>query len=164
MKKYGDFKQAIQVPPHLAGRSFERTGYDVLPPEAALEPAISIRNDQSFEEMDDFFALFDEIGSRLEGKTVYVHSIPGAAPGLAYFLANLTPAPILLDPYTMVFSSDVQARFLEHFESIVGEIHCIVSETRDTSTPELDLFLRANPDADTEQMSFRGIPIYIICR
>jgi hypothetical protein len=164
LKKYGDFEQAMEVPPHLAGKSFAKTGYDVLPREAALEPAISIRDDQTFKEMDDYFVLFEEIGSRLEGKTVYVHSIPGAAPGLAYFFADLTPAPIFLDPYTMVFSSDVQTRFLEHYETIVGEIHCVVSEARDISTPELELFLRANPEAEIEQMSFRGIPIHIVCR
>jgi hypothetical protein len=164
LKKYSDFDRAKEVSPLLAGRSFERTGYDILPSEAALEPAVTIRDDQTFEDMDDFFILLDKLGNHLEGKTVYVHSIPGAAPGLAYFLADLTPAPILLDPYTMVFSSDVQTRFLEHFDSIVGRIDCIVSAARDASAFERTLFLRAHPKADIEQLDFRSTSVHIVCQ
>ena len=60
----------------------------MLPEKVALEHAVTPRDHASVEEMDDFFVLFDGIGDQLADKIVYVHSVPGAAPGLAYFLAE----------------------------------------------------------------------------
>jgi hypothetical protein len=64
----------------------------------------------------------------------------------------------------MVFSSDVQAHFLERFETIVDHVHCIVSESQDYSYPEARLLLDTIPKAAIEQGAFTNSPIQIICR
>jgi hypothetical protein len=160
--KYRESSATTAVPERLRGGSFERTGYRRLPERVSLEASVTPRDLSSVIEMSDHFAMLDAVKRELRSKVTFIHSLPGVEPGFGYFFGDIVPAPVLLDPSTMVVSSEVRTRFLEHFRAIAAEVGCIVA----TGTPpeELELFLRSAPGAAVTRFTFRGQDIQIACR
>ena len=86
-------------------------------------------------------------------------SFPHVDPGLVYFLADLSPAPILVDPTTMVFSSEDRARFFQHFRGVADQVDFLV--TIDPKLPELRFFRATHPGA-TVVTRVLGTKMYFI--
>jgi hypothetical protein len=160
--KYRESSATTAVPERLRGGSFERTGYRHLPERVSLEASVTPRDLASVIEMSDRFAMLDRVTRELRSRVTLIHSLPGVEPGFGYFFGDIDPAPVLLDPSTMVVSSEVRSRFLEHFRAIAAEVGCIVA----TGTPpaELELFLHSAPEAATTRLTFQDQDIYLACK
>jgi hypothetical protein len=162
LRKFAPFERAVNVPGEMEGVQ-ERMGYQSLPAEIALEAAISVRDERSVYGMHDYFSAFAEMREPLKGKTVYVHSLPGAVPGFLSFLLDVTPAPVLLDPM-MVANADIRERFVEHYETIVDEVDCIVADERAFAIPEVHWLLEASPRPKVSRRAAGGAYIGMVCR
>ncbi len=66
--------------------------------------------------MPAFIQLMDSIHAIIGNRVTYVAGFPRVYPGLVYFVADLNPAPIPLEPYTMVLTQQQRLAFLATFE------------------------------------------------
>ena len=53
--------------------------------------------------------------------------IDGLHPGAAYFLADLKPAPILLEPPTMIMNERLLGEYLDFYEAHLSEVEAVVA-------------------------------------
>jgi hypothetical protein len=117
--------------------------------------------------MPQFIQLMDRIHAIIGNRTTYVQDVPGGFPGLLYpgliyFVADLTPAPIPLDPYTLVFNEPQRRAYLAYFgQYVLPRTQALV--TSDLSSPEAADFLSRYRHADrTITLSFAGRPYYVV--
>jgi hypothetical protein len=134
------------------GVALRRTGYPVLAQTApySVQPTVSAK--ELFNALDELHAIGDH------GK-VYVSSFPYIYPGTAYFLADLMPAPVSTDYFTMLISDQDRARFVEHFWTIADQVDYIV--TTDRKIPEVDAFLAVHPGATFIRRTLSDHPYFI---
>jgi hypothetical protein len=153
LRKFTVVDTAVPTLPVGQSPAFDRLGYYHIAPEQQFlhEPLVYVA---------DLLAAMDNLHT-LEGK-VYVHSFPHTSPGLVYFLADLYPPPIYVDPSTMVFSEDVMQLFMQQFETIIPDVDHIISTQLEL--PEVEVFLAANPEATIQEYTFGGQTYYIISR
>src|SRR5262249_30017678 len=97
-------EKVAATPPTLAD---QRVGAGVW-----ARPACSQRLS---EPMKDFIDLANEMRSLIGDRVTYVEDFPAGYPGIIYFVAGLTPAPIPLDQHTMVFTEQQDLRYLSVF-------------------------------------------------
>lgn len=164
LAKYRAPSTMTAVPDHLRGGSFERTGYQALPERVSLEASVTPRDFKSVVEMSHYFSMLDAVTRGLGAKVTFIHSLPGVEPGFGYFFGDIEPAPVLLDPSTMVVSSEVRSRFLEHFQTIVDDIGCIVATGGSFPPPEVELFSQSTRDVAMTRVTFRDHDIHIACK
>jgi hypothetical protein len=113
--------------------------------------------------MPRFIRLMNEIHRIVGDRVTYVVDFPDAYPGLVYLVADLRPAPIPLEPYTMVltvpqrdaFYADFQARVLPRIQALV---------TSDLTRSEAQYFLALNENAQRVTLDYRGKPYYVLRR
>jgi hypothetical protein len=110
--------------------------------------------------MRDFLTDASEMRDLIGGRKTLVVSHPAGAPGLIYFMADLTPAPFLLDKVMMVVNSNVEAEVEADMKKRVAEYQAVVAE--DANTPEADIFLAGHPGAQTVHRSVAGKPYVIM--
>jgi hypothetical protein len=85
------------------------------------------------------------IGSRTTYVADYPHGIAGF-PGFVYFVADLTPAPVLYDKYMTVLNEPQLIAYMRYFQaSVLPHIQALV--TSSLGTPEARFFLRHYPGA-----------------
>jgi hypothetical protein len=70
--------------------------------------------------MPGFIRLMDHIHAIVGNRVTYVVGFPSGYPGIVYFVADLNPAPIPLDPYTLIFTH----RKDRHSWRISGSMFC----------------------------------------
>jgi len=111
--------------------------------------------------MPDFIALMNKLHSIIGGRTTYVVSFPDGYPGLIYFVADLNPAPIPLDPHTMVLNEPQRRAFLRDFRaSVLPRTQALV--TSKLSAAEARIFLKRYPGARRIALTYSGHPYWVL--
>jgi hypothetical protein len=113
------------------------------------------------EPMPSFLRLMDEIHAIVGDRVTYVADFPGGYPGAVYFVADLSPAPIPIDPYTMVFTAQQRADFLATFRSgVLPHVRALI--TSNLADPEVRSFLQRYPRARNVTLGYSGAPYYVL--
>ncbi len=113
------------------------------------------------EPMGQFLALMDKVHAVVGNRTAYVASFRGGYPGIVYFVADLTPAPVPLDLHTMVFTAQQRNAYLATFR------HRVLPHTQALLTTTLTgnvvrNFLQQYPHARTITLTYAGRPYYVL--
>jgi len=108
-------------------------------------------------------AFMDYLHAIIGSRTTYVVSFPAAYPGLVYFVADLTPAPVPIDVHTMVMNMPQYVAYLADFQSSV------LPKTGALVTPSLDAaearyFLDRYPGAREILLSYGDQLLYVLIR
>jgi hypothetical protein len=113
--------------------------------------------------MRDFIHLMNRIHQLVGHRTTYVVGFPTGYPGIVYFTADLNPAPIPLDPYTMVMNVPELKSFLATFESsVLPRTQALV--TSKLSAPEARDFLRRYQHRRKFVLHYGRYPYYVLIR
>jgi len=113
--------------------------------------------------MPRFIGLMNAIHAVVGDRPAYVASFPDGYPGLVYFVADLNPAPISVEPNTLVltraelvaYSSDFVKRVLPQTQALL---------TADLGRQEAEAFLAAYKNARKVVFTYRGKPYYVLLR
>ena len=147
-------RHAATASPHvpLPGVGFQRASATL-----ADEPIVAGANSGPMHDfLADASALHDLVGRR---PTV----VQGAGPyftGLVYFMADLTPAPILYDVETMVINDRIQSAAWAHLRKHIGEVDCVIATS--PSVFEAQVFLAANPSVSVRQVRLGATQVYVM--
>lgn len=113
--------------------------------------------------MANFIVLMNRLHSIVGNRTTYVADFPHAYPGLVYFVADLTPAPVLFDKYTTVLNEPQLNAYMAYFKTtVLPQTQAIL--TAHLATPEAQFFLRRYPAARRITLRFAGEPYYVLLR
>ena len=113
--------------------------------------------------MREFAAIINRLHQVVGNRRVYVANfIDGLYPGAAYFFADLKPAPILLEPSTMVINKRLLAEFLDYYRAHISEVEAVVAVY--PNLPELKEFRRAYPDHRTVKIPYSYGSITVLIR
>jgi hypothetical protein len=113
--------------------------------------------------MTRFMAFMDHLHAIIGGRVTYVVSFPAGYPGLVYFAADLTPAPVPVDVHTMVMNVPQYRAYLADFRSSV------LPRTGALVTPSLGAaeardFRDFYRNARLIALTYRGKPLYVLIR
>ena len=118
---------------------------------------------QSTASMPTFVLLMDRIHAIVGDRVTYVVDFPDAYPGLIYFVADLDPAPIPLEKFTMILTQPQRLAFLADFEErVLPQTEALL--TSSLSADETRSFLTRYKDARQMTLSYRGEPYYVMLR
>lgn len=118
---------------------------------------------QSTASMPAFVLLMDRIHAIVGDRVTYVVDFPDAYPGLIYFVADLDPAPIPLEKFTMTLTQPQRLAFLADFdEQVLPQTEALL--TSSLSADETRSFLRRYNNARQITLSYRGEPYYVMLR
>lgn len=113
--------------------------------------------------MPQFIRLMDRIHRIVGGRRTYVDSFPDSYPGLVYFAAALDPAPISLEPYTMVLTRRQLLAYLDDFRArVVPQTAALLTQDLGAAAPEQ--FRAAYPNVRKVILRYRGKPYYVLLR
>jgi hypothetical protein len=113
--------------------------------------------------MPRFIRLMNRIHRIVGDRVAYVVDFPDGYPGLVYLVADLRPAPIPLEPYTMVLTSPQRDAFYADFQMrVLPRTQALV--TSDLSATETQYFLAAYKSARRVTLEYRGKPYYVLLR
>ena len=94
-------------------------------------------------------------------RTAYVVGVPGGYPGLVYFVADLNPAPIPEDPWTLVMTAQQRAAWMADFrESVLPRTRAVITPA--LAAPAAEAFLQRYPQAREYDLSFGARPYYVL--
>jgi hypothetical protein len=112
--------------------------------------------------MRDFIRLMNRIHEIIGDRVTYVVHFPAGYPGIVYFVADLNPAPIPEDPYTMVLTKPQLRSFLATFSrSVAPRTQALV--TSDLSGGMARAFLARYPHSRLFTLNY-GRPYYVLIR
>jgi hypothetical protein len=111
--------------------------------------------------MPQLVAFMDQLHAIIGSRTTYVVSFPAGYPGLVYFAADLTPAPVPIDVHTMVMNVPQYRAYLADLRSSV------LPRTGALVTPSLGaaeaLYFRdLHPNARLITLTYLGMPLYVL--
>jgi hypothetical protein len=113
--------------------------------------------------MPDFIHLMNRIHQIVGHRSTYVVSFPTGYPGIVYFTADLDPAPIPLDPYTMVMNVPELKSFLATFESsVLPRTQALV--TSKLTAPEAVDFISRYPHSRKFILRYGRYPYFVLLR
>jgi hypothetical protein len=113
------------------------------------------------ESMPSLLPLVNRIHAIVGSRVTYVADFPGGYPGAIYFLADLRPAPIPMDLYTMVFTAQQRIAYMATFSrSVLPHIQALI--TSSLTAPEAQYFLRFYPGATKVTLAYSGQPYYVL--
>jgi hypothetical protein len=113
------------------------------------------------EPMSQFLPLANRIHTIVGNRVTYVADFPGGYPGAIYFVADLRPAPVPMDPYTMVFTVQQRAVYMATFRrSVLPHIQALI--TANLTVPEAQYFLKRYPQAKKITLRYSGQPYYVL--
>ncbi len=113
------------------------------------------------EHMRQFLLLMNQIHRIVGDRTTYVVDFPNGYPGIIYFVANLTPAPVPIDLHTMVFTESQRLAYLATFRrSVLPHTQALV--TRYLGADEAQYFLRRYPHARVIALRYQRNPYYVL--
>lgn len=113
--------------------------------------------------MADFVTLMNRIHAIVGDRTAYVADFPHTYPGIVYFVADLTPAPVLFDKYTTILNEPQLTAYLAYFRvNVLPHTQAVL--TASLRTPEARFFLRRFPGARQITLRFAAKPYYILLR
>jgi hypothetical protein len=109
--------------------------------------------------MPQLAAFMDRLHGIIGDRPTYVASFSDAYPGLVYFLADLRPAPIYLEVWTLVTNARIHDDFERFFLRHLDETKAIVTVDRDQ--PEVAEFNHRYPDHRVVSVEYRNKPLYV---
>jgi MFS family permease len=113
--------------------------------------------------ISDFITFMNHLHAIIGNRTTYVVGFPAGYPGLVYFVADLTPAPVPVDEHTMVMNIPQYQAYMTTFrDSVLPRTPALV--TQSLGAPEARYFRQFNPDARVITLTYRGTPIYVLLR
>jgi hypothetical protein len=113
--------------------------------------------------MPRLVAFMDHLHAIIGSRTTYVVSFPAGYPGLVYFAADLTPAPVPIDLHTMVMNVPQYRAYLEDFRgSVLPRTGALV--TPSLGAAEARYFRDRYASARVITLSYRGKPLYVLIR
>jgi hypothetical protein len=113
------------------------------------------------ESMPQFVRLMNHLHAIIGDRTTYVVSFHNGYPGLIYFVADLKPAPIPADPYTLVFTQQQMGAYLRTFRaSVLPQTGALV--TTNLTRPEAVYFRQRYPRARRMTLPYQGAPYYVL--
>jgi len=111
--------------------------------------------------MPQLIALMNRIHAIVGDRTTYVADVRYGYPGLVYFLADLTPAPILQDKYMTVENEPQLTAYWTYFRTnVLPRTQAVI--TADLAAPEARFFLQRYPGARRIALRFAGKPYYVL--
>lgn len=110
--------------------------------------------------MREFLEDAAELRSLLGERRTHVRTYPRVYPGLVYFMADLTPAPHLLDRFMLLITRDLEREQEAFFDRHAGEIEALIAE--DLVLPEVGSFERAHPGSVRIRRVSGGFPYYVL--
>jgi len=113
--------------------------------------------------MPRFIAFMDQLHAIIGDRVTYVVSFPAGYPGLVYFVADLTPAPVPVDVHTMVLNMPQDRAYLADFRATV------LPRTAALITPSLGAaearyFRDFYAHARVITLAYRHKPVYVLLR
>ncbi len=111
--------------------------------------------------MAQFITLMDHIHAIVGSRTTYVVGFRNGYPGLIYFVADLNPAPIPADPYTLVFTQQQLTEYLQTFQSsVLPRTQALI--TPNLHRPEAVDFMHRYPHARRITLRYQGGPYFVL--
>jgi hypothetical protein len=108
-------------------------------------------------------AFMNRLNAIIGGRTTYVVSFPAGYPGLVYFVADLTPAPVPIDLHTMVMNVPQYRAYLADFRSsVLPGTGALV--TPSLGAAEARYFRDRYANARVIKLTYRGRPLYVLIR
>jgi uncharacterized membrane protein (UPF0136 family) len=113
--------------------------------------------------MRDFIAFMNHLHAIIGNRTTYVVSFPSGYPGIVYFVADLTPAPVPIDVHTMVLNMPQYRTYLANFRSsVLPRTGALV--TPSLGAAEARYFRDFYPNARVITLTYRDKPLYVLLR
>ena len=113
--------------------------------------------------MPSFTAFMNHLHAIIGNRTTYVVSFPAGYPGIVYFVADLTPAPVPIDVHTMVLTKPQYRAYLADFRtSVLPRTAALV--TPSLGAAEARYFRDFYRSARVITLSYRGKPLYVLVR
>jgi hypothetical protein len=115
------------------------------------------------ETMPAFVSLMNKIHRLVGSRTTYVVDFPEGYPGIVYFVADLTPAPVPIDFQTMVLNVPQEVAYMAYFRTnVMPKTYAVL--TTSLAADEARYFRRAYPGVRTIRLTFTGEPYYLLLR
>lgn len=115
----------------------------------------------AYTSMPTFIQLMNHLHAIIGTRTTYVADFPDGYPGVIYFVADLNPAPIPLEPHTMVFNVPQRTAYLKYFKSNVLP-HTQALVTSSLRAVEAKYFIHRYPKAREVALTYQGAPYYVL--
>jgi uncharacterized membrane protein (UPF0136 family) len=113
--------------------------------------------------MPEFIQLMERIHTIIGDRTAYVADFPGGYPGLVYFGADLSPAPVSSDPNNSIETEPELQAFLADFRTrVLPQTQAVL--TSSIKAPEARFFLQRYPNARLITLHYGDQPYYILLR
>ena len=111
--------------------------------------------------MPRFISFMNQLHAIIGNRTTYVVSFPAGYPGVVYFVADLTPAPVPIDVHTMVMNSPQYGAYLAAFRSsVLPRTGAMV--TPSLGAPEARYFRNFYPNARVITLTYLDRPVYVL--
>lgn len=111
--------------------------------------------------MPKFVQLMNQIHGIVGNRTTYVVGFRNGYPGLIYFVADLKPAPIPVDPYTLVFTQQQLNAYLQTFQrSVLPRTQALI--TPNLHRPEALYFMRRYPHTRRITLRYQRGPYFVL--
>lgn len=113
--------------------------------------------------MSHLTAFMNRLHAIIGDRATYVVSFPAGYPGIVYFVADLTPAPVPIDLHTMVLNMPQYRAYLADFRtSVLPRTAALV--TPSLGAAEARYFRNFYPNARLITLSYRHEPVYVLLR
>jgi hypothetical protein len=113
--------------------------------------------------MREFAEILNRLHAVVGDRRVYVANfIDGMEPGAAYFLADLNPAPIYMEPFTMVMNQTLLDQYLDYFREHIADVQAIVAVY--PNLPEVRMFESAYPNHQRVELPYTWGSITVLRR
>jgi hypothetical protein len=113
--------------------------------------------------MPRFIAFMNRLHTIIGHRTTYVVSFPAGYPGLVYFVADLTPAPVPVDVHTMVMNVPQYRAYLADFRSsVLPRTAALVTPSLGAAEARYFRAFYANTRVIT--LTYRHEPVYVLLR
>jgi hypothetical protein len=111
----------------------------------------------------EFADILNRVHATVGDRRVYVANfISGLQPGAAYFLADLKPAPIYFEPYTMAMNERLLGDFLAYYREHISDVQAVVAAF--PNLPEVRMFETAYPNYERTELPYTWGTITVLTR
>jgi hypothetical protein len=113
------------------------------------------------ESMASFIATMNRLHAILGNRTTYIVDVPEGYPGLVYFVADLTPAPVQWDKLMTVLNVPQLDAYMAYFRTyVLARTQALITTSFDR--PEAIYFHRRYPHARRIELSLLGKPFFVL--
>jgi hypothetical protein len=113
--------------------------------------------------MSEFINAMNRLHAIIGNRVTYVVDVRNGYPGLVYFVADLTPAPVLFDKYTTILNEPQLRGYFAYFRSyVLARTQALVTDS--VRAPEARYFLQRYPRAQRITLFYGHQPYYVLLR